>query len=257
MGQRDCQKKVEIMYHFFVKNEDVSDDKIFVRGEDVNHIKNVLRMKIGEEIIISDENGRDYNCELAGYDRDVALLKVRFIYEMGHELPCKIYLFQGLPKNDKMELIIQKAVELGAYSIIPVAMKRCVVKLDEKKADIKKARWQSISESAAKQSKRSIIPNISKVLSFEEAMESAGKMDVILLPYENARGMEYTRKVLDNIKNGESVAVFIGPEGGFDEEEISLARKFDAKILSLGKRILRTETAGMTMLSMLVYNLEE
>ena len=145
------------MYQFFVKPEqiDVAGKNVIIRGNDVNHIKNVLRMRPGEEVAVSNGiDGREYRCGILALEEDCVRLELRFIKEDGVELPAKIYLFQGLPKADKMELIIQKAVELGAFQVIPVAMKRCVVKLDEKKADSKIKRWQGIAEAAAKQSKR-------------------------------------------------------------------------------------------------------
>ena len=168
----------------------------------------------------------------------------------------KIYLFQGLPKGDKMELIIQKAVELGVHEIIPVSMNRCVVRLDEKKASSKQKRWQTIAEAAAKQSKRGIIPEIRKVLSFEQALFYANDMQVKMLPYELANGMEETKKVIASIRPGDKIAVWIGPEGGFDKQEVSKASACGFYPISLGKRILRTETAGMTVLSILMYHME-
>ena len=172
------------------------------------------------------------------------------------ELPSKVYLFQGLPKNDKMELIIQKAVELGVYAVVPVATKRAVVKLDDKKEAKKLVRWQSISESAAKQAKRLIIPEVMPVMSFKEAVAFSQTMDVRLIPYELAENMAYTRQVLSQIKPGQSIGIFIGPEGGFAEEEVELALNSGMETITLGKRILRTETAGMTVLSILMYLLE-
>ena len=155
-----------------------------------------------------------------------------------------------------MELVIQKAVELGVAEIIPVAMKNCVVKLDQKKAGSKQARWQAIAESAAKQSKRSIIPKIGQVMKFQEAAEYARTLDVRLLPYENQRGMEHTRQVLGSIPKGSSVGVFIGPEGGYDSQEIALVKE-EMEMISLGSRILRTETAGLCAVSMLLYASED
>ena len=177
--------------------------------------------------------------------------------EEGSELPVRIYLFQGLPKADKMELIIQKAVELGVYQIIPTACRRCVVKLDPKKEKTKLARWQQIAEAAAKQSKRSLIPEIMPVISLREAFARSQKMQVRLIPYERAEGMEKTREILKGIRSGDEVAVFIGPEGGFEETEIEEAMKAQIKPVTLGKRILRTETAGMTVLAFLLYQLEQ
>ena len=182
--------------------------------------------------------------------------ELRFIKESGTELPSKIYLFQGLPKADKMELIIQKAVELGAYQIIPVKMKRSVVKLDDKKAASKVKRWCAISEAAAKQSKRAIIPEVTMPMTYKEAVKYAENLDIKLLPYELAEGMDYTREIISNIKPGQSIGIFVGPEGGFADEEVDFAKDNGFKPITMGKRILRTETAGFTMLSWLMYNLE-
>ena len=176
--------------------------------------------------------------------------------ETGTELSNRIYLFQGLPKNEKMELIIQKAVELGVYEVIPVAMRNCVVKLDDKKAEGKVKRWQAIAESAAKQSKRTIIPNIAMPISYKQAIERAKELDVTLVPYENERGMEATRELILGIKKGESIGIIIGPEGGFAEEEIEMVKDGMHRI-SLGRRILRTETAGLATLSMLIFHLDD
>ena len=177
--------------------------------------------------------------------------------EAENELPSKIYLFQGLPKSDKMELIIQKAVELGAWEVIPVATKRAVVKLDQKKAAKKRERWSGISESAAKQAGRNVIPEIKQVMNFQEALSYAKSLDVLLIPYELAEGMQATKERIQAIQPGQSVGIFIGPEGGFEQEEVKLAMEAGAYPITLGRRILRTETAGMTMLSVLMYHLEQ
>ena len=235
------------MYQFFIETSQIAEDQIRILGKDVNHMKNVLRMKPGEEIRVTDsETSRSYRCEVA-----------ELYEEEGSELPVRIYLFQGLPKADKMELIIQKAVELGVYQIIPTACRRCVVKLDPKKEKTKLARWQQIAEAAAKQSKRSLIPEIMPVISLREAFARSQKMQVRLIPYERAEGMEKTREILKGIRPGDEVAVFIGPEGGFEETEIEEAMKAQIKPVTLGKRILRTETAGMTVLAFLLYQLEQ
>ena len=162
----------------------------------------------------------------------------------------------GLPKGDKMELIIQKAVELGVSRIVPVSMKRSIVKLDAKKAKARIARWQAIAQAAAKQSKRSIIPEVGEILTWSGALEEAKALDVLLLPYENALDIRYTKDVIREIRPGQSVGVFIGPEGGFDRREVEAAEETGAKLLTLGKRILRTETAAISMLSILMYELE-
>ena len=245
------------MYQFFVEPSQIQGTRVIITGNDVNHIKNVLRMQLGEEIAVSNgEDGKEYRCGIEELNEDEIVCTLRFVKEDGVELPSKIYLFQGLPKADKMELIVQKAVELGVYEIIPVATKRAVVKLDEKKAKSKIARWQTISEAAAKQSKRRIVPEIHPVLSFKEAVNYAKEMPIKVIPYELAEGMEKTRELISSLKPGEDIAIFIGPEGGFEESEIQIALENGIESITLGKRILRTETAGFTVLSWIMYHLE-
>ena len=244
------------MYQFFVEPDNIQGSRIIITGEDVNHIKNVLRMKVGEELAVSNgQDGKEYRCGILELGDEV-ICELRFIKEDGVELPSKITLFQGLPKADKMELIIQKAVELGVYEVVPVSMKRCVVKLDEKKQKAKISRWQSIAEAAAKQSKRGIIPQVAPVMTMKQALAYAKEMDVVLVPYELAEDMPKTRQIIETIEPGQRIGFFIGPEGGFDEEEIQGALKEGAVPITLGKRILRTETAGLTVLSVLMYQLE-
>ena len=249
------------MYHFFVENSQITPDykKVEITGADYNHIANVLRMKPGEQFSVSirdDSEGKELFYEIESIDENSVIGSLCFVEEVGNELPSKIYLFQGLPKVDKMELIIQKAVELGAFQIIPMSTKRCVVKLDEKKAESKVKRWQAISEAAAKQSKRAIIPEVSMPMTMKQAVEFCKDMEVKLIPYENADHIEETKKLIEGIRPGESIAVFIGPEGGFSEQEIELCMENGIKPITLGKRILRTETAGFTIISWLMYHLE-
>lgn len=244
------------MYQFFVEDWQIADSAVTIEGSDVNHIRNVLRMKAGEKVRISTSSGKNYFCRLSEIGE--AMVQADILEELseGTELPNKIYLFQGLPKGDKMELIIQKAVELGAYEMIPVSMKNCVVKLDAKKAENKVRRWQEIAKSAAKQSKRSLIPEICTPLTYRQAVEAAKELDVVFIPYENERGMAATREAVEQLKAGQSIGIFIGPEGGFAPEEIELAKKEGMQLISLGKRILRTETAGLATLAVLAYHLE-
>ena len=245
------------MSHFFITSGQITGDELTIVGDDVNHMKNVLRMRSGEAFTAADEKGMFYRCEVDTLDKQQVTAKVLWKEEGTSELSSKIYLFQGLPKSDKMELIIQKAVELGAYQIIPVATKRAIVKLDAKKEASKLKRWQSISEGAAKQSGRMLVPQISEVKTFGEALQMAQELDVSIIPYECARGMEATREIFESIKPGMSVGIFIGPEGGFEESEVEKAKELNVKPVTLGKRILRTETAGLTTLSILMYLLEE
>ncbi|MBQ6815105.1 MAG: 16S rRNA (uracil(1498)-N(3))-methyltransferase [Lachnospiraceae bacterium] len=245
------------MHHFFVDPSQVLDEKVTIKGNDVNHIKNVLRMKVGEELLISNGIDMDYYCKIESISDDEIVAVVLNEEFAGTELPCEIYLFQGLPKSDKMELIIQKAVELGAKAIVPVATKRCVVKLDDKKEASKLKRWQAISESAAKQSRRVIIPEVMPVMSFKEAINLAKTFDLGIIPYENFKDMEETRNILSKLDKGMKIGIFIGPEGGFDDSEISYAMENGVKPISLGKRILRTETAGLAILSVIMFRIEE
>ncbi|MDD2970654.1 MAG: 16S rRNA (uracil(1498)-N(3))-methyltransferase [Lachnospiraceae bacterium] len=247
------------MYQFFVEPSQINetDKRVIITGSDVNHIKNVLRMKPGEEFAVS--NGMDkkeYRCGLLEFTEDEVICELRFIKEDGLELPSRIYLFQGLPKADKMELILQKAVELGAYEIIPMATRRAIVKLDEKKAKSKVQRWQGIAEAAAKQSKRRVIPTVSDVMTIKEAFAYADHMDVKLIPYELAENMQKTKDIIAGIQPGQSVAIFIGPEGGFEETEVQEAFAHGIQPITLGRRILRTETAGFTTLAWIMYQLE-
>lgn len=263
MAMQMCQcRRTEIeetgdsMYHFFVPPEQVGDDEIRITGSDVNHIGNVLRMRPGEKICVSDGQNADYYCIIDQITPEQVTARIVNRSEESRELPSRIWLFQGLPKGDKMELIIQKAVELGVYAVIPVAMKRSVVKLDEKKAAVKKKRWEAVSESAAKQSGRQMVPLIGEVTDLKGALKLAADMERKLLPYENETGMEGARRSIESCGPGEEIAVLIGPEGGFEPEEAAQAQNAGFAPISLGKRILRTETAGLCVLSVLMFQLE-
>lgn len=247
------------MYRFFVDKNQIAQKTVIITGSDFNHIKNVLRMREGEEIsVMTEGDDNEYRCEIASYGDNEVTCNIMFVKRSDVELPCKITLYQGLPKADKMELIIQKAVELGAYRIVPVATKRAVVKLERGKEDKKIARWNAISEAAAKQSKRAVIPKVENVLSFKDAIKECESANIKLIPYElsDPDSMEKTRSIIDGIKAGDEIAIFIGPEGGFSEEEIEMAVNSDVLPITLGHRILRTETAGFVVLSWLVLKLE-
>jgi 16S rRNA (uracil1498-N3)-methyltransferase len=246
------------MHRFYVTPNQINGDTVSVTGPDVNHIKNVLRMKQGEEIVICNGQGKDCYCIINKVSEAEITAKVQSEKDTGTELRTKITLFQGMPKMDKMELIVQKAVELGVHEIVPVMTKRVIVKLEDKKKEAKKLeRWQAIAEGAAKQSCRGIIPMISPVQSFSEAVKNAKNMGLGLIPYENAMGMKYTKEIMSDLGQYSSIGVFIGPEGGFDESEIELAKANNLLPITLGRRILRTETAGLAVLSMMVLMLEE
>lgn len=243
------------MHQFFVESSQIGKEYVTITGSDVNHICNVLRMKRGEMIRVSDQQGRDYFCKIAEWGDGFVQADIVSEDEKGTELPAKIYLFQALPKGDRMESVIEKAVELGVYEIVPVAMKYCVVKLDEKKAQAKVRKWQLQAETAAKQAKRSIIPKIHEVVTYQEALRLANQCEVRLVPYENEEGMIGTKEALKEVEPGKSISIIIGPEGGFAEEEIAKARE-SMHVVSLGQRILRTDTAGICMMSMLMMQLE-
>lgn len=237
------------MHNFFVNENQKQGDCYFINGTDFNHIKNVLRMSVGDTFLVS-EQGVSNLCKIECFEEDCVVAKIMEENYNDTSLPIKIFLFQGLPKGDKMELIIQKSVELGVHEIIPVEMNRCVVKIEEKKKKNKIARWQAISESAAKQSKCNAISEIAEIVTYKKALEKAKDLDLLLVPYESKNGMADTKDALLQIKSGMSVGILIGPEGGFEESEVESAFNMGGKVVSLGKRILRTETAAITSVSM-------
>lgn len=245
------------MYRFFIKPEQAGGESILITGNDVNHIKNVLRMKKGEHVLLSDGLEREYECELCTFFEDGIEAKILDVFGSCAELKTKITLFQGLPKSDKMEWIIQKAVELGVYEVVPVATKRAVVKLDAKKGRKKVERWNTIALSAAKQAKRGQIPEVKPVMTLKEAYAYAKDLDASIIPYEDAKGIAHSREVMKNLIGKGQIGIFIGPEGGFDESEIKEALELGIEPVTLGKRILRTETAGMAVLSILMFQMEE
>ncbi len=246
------------MLHIFVDPSQMQGDMLTIEGSDVNHIKNVLRMKCGEEISVSNGQDQcDYRYGIEEIREDEIFCRLRFVKEADVELPVRVYLFQGLPKSDKMELIVQKAVELGVAQIIPVEMKRCVMKLDGPRKKKKTQRWQTIAEAAAKQSKRGMIPVVNEPMTMKEAIEFAtANTTVQFLPYELQEDEGMTHAALSALKPGDSVSFFIGPEGGFEPDEVALAKEKGIVPISLGRRILRTETAAMVFLSWLIYRFE-
>lgn len=244
------------MHHFFVTKGQISEEEIKITGRDVNHIKNVLRMKEGEELLISNGEGEDYCCKISKVADSEILLDILAQEYAGTELNVELYLFQGIPKSDKMEMIIQKAVELGVYQIIPVFTQRCVIRLDEKRAESKRKRWQAIAESAAKQSRRGIIPEVKSPMNLKEAVHYAATLEEALIPYENYKDLEQTKKVIQSAGKKKTIGIFIGPEGGFEEFEVEYAIQHGMKPVSLGRRILRTETAGIMLLSIFMFQSE-
>ena len=228
-----------------------------ITGNDVNHIRNVLRLSKGEEIMISDGSKREYLCRIREIRTDSVTADIIDIFDNAAELPTKITLFQGMPKSDKLEFVIQKAVELGVYSIVPVMTKRTVVKLDKDRAAKKLERYNAISQSAAKQSGRGLIPEVKNFMDFKAAVDLASAMDMMIIPYEEAKGIQESRQVISEIRGKREIGIFIGPEGGFAREEIEYAAQKGARIITLGNRILRTETAGLAVLSVIMFEIEE
>lgn len=241
------------MPKFFVNKEQIAK-QITILGEDAKHIKTVLRKKEGEKLTVCDGDGIDYICCINCFEQNKVIADIIEKRDCESEPSIKITLFQGLPKADKMELIIQKCIELGVDSIVPVATERSIVKLDNKEHK-KLERWQKIAESAAKQSGRGKIPRINDILSFEQALQKSKELDGVMIPYEK----EQKRNLKEFIKNfrGKSIGVFIGAEGGFSEQEIAQAIEQNIVPITLGKRILRTETAGMITTAILIYEMEQ
>ena len=253
------------MPKFFVKQEQINGDIIIIQGQDVNHIKKVLRAKIGDELqICNSQNGENFLCDIKEIENEKILCKIKQEIEEKVESNIEVTIFQGLPKADKMEYIIQKSVELGVYDITPVEMKRCVVKLNEKDKNKKELRWQKISEVAAKQCGRDIIPQINKIINIKNICELIKKYDIVLVAYENEKQntlkeqLNLIKEKMEKLKSDEliKIGIVIGPEGGLEEQDIEKLKENGAKIITLGKRILRTETVALNVLSIIMYELE-
>ena len=248
------------MSKFFVKSEKINNDTILIDTDDVNHIKNVLRKEIGDTIIVCDyEKKINYNCRIEEIGKKEIICKIESQKESESESNVRIDIFQGLPKADKMELIIQKGTELGVNSFIPVEFKRSIVKIDPKDEDKKISRWQKIAEVAAKQSGRDIIPVIKRIENAKNICKLFENYDIVLVAYEaeNKNGLKEALRSLDNSKKEVKIAVVIGPEGGIEEQEVEEFKQAGAKIVTLGKRILRTETVCLAMAAIINYELEK
>lgn len=249
------------MPKFFVEGKQIDEKQVKIQGEDVNHISNVLRLKKEDEIIIGNkEDGKSYQAKIIEQRKDYILCQIIKQIEETTEPQVQITIYQGLPKAEKMEYIIQKATEIGVKEMIPVSMKRSIVKLEGKDEKKKLERWQKIAEVAAKQSRRDKIPQIQNIQTINQVKEKISTYDLFLIAYEQEQ--ENTLKqVLVNLKNKKmqenKIAVLIGPEGGIAEEEIEKLKENDkVEVITLGKRILRTETAPLVILSNILYELE-
>jgi len=246
------------VYRFYISEEQIAENEITIRGSDVNHIRNVLRLEEGDWVAACNGQGRDYISRIYRLEKDKVILRVEKVQSTGTELQTKITLFQGIPKKGKMEFIIQKAVELGVYEIVPVMMKRCVVRLsDDKRIMKKQERWQAIAKAAAEQCDRGIIPAVQKPVTMEEAFDMAKALEYNMIPYELQDGIDCSREIVAYACTKKSVGIFIGPEGGFEAEEVEQAVAGGMEPITLGKRILRTETAGMALLAIMMFQMQQ
>lgn len=240
------------MSKFFVNKKDINENFINITGEDVKHIQKVLRMQPGEPLTICDGNGSDYDVVIERFESDHIVTSIKAITAALTEPPIEVVLYQGIPKGDKMEFIIQKCVELGITKIVPVITDRTVVKFENQKEALKKAdRWRKIAAEAAKQCNRGILPDVSEPLQFKKAIETVKTFDARFIPYECEKENSLKKHLMTF--SGKKIAIFIGPEGGFTEEEIEFSKSNNIIPVTLGPRILRTETAGIAVLAIIMY----
>ena len=246
------------MYKFFISSNQIDNKKVTIIGEDVNHIKNVLRLNTEEKIIICNKDtSKSYIASILDISNEKVECNIIEENPFTTESNVNIDLFQGLQKRKKMEYIIQKTTELGVKHIYPANLERCIVKIDKKDESKKITRWQKIAESAAKQSKRDFIPIVENIINIENICKNILKYDIILLAYENEESITIKQELQKINKNKElNIGVIVGPEGGFTEKEVSILINAGAKCVTLGKRILRTETAPLVILSDIVYEFE-
>jgi 16S rRNA (uracil1498-N3)-methyltransferase len=245
------------MPKFFIKDEQIQNNNIIIVGEDVKHITNVLRMKENEEITICNiDTSQNYKCIIKVFTKDNIQCEILNKEEYTTEPNVQITIFQALPKAEKMEFIIQKCTEIGVSEFVPVTMNRCVVKIDNKNEIKKIDRWKKIAESAAKQSGRDAIPKVENVINFQKLCQLVEKYDIVLIAYEKENENTLKNEIRNLKKKDLKVALVIGPEGGIEENEINSIKQVGAKIITLGKRILRTETAAIYLSSVIIYELD-
>jgi len=252
MGGSSCPPYI-VMPRFFIGPDQVNLPFVTIQGEDVHHISKVLRLKHGDSVVLADGSGKEYVAVLEDLGPSRATARVKEIRPAHGEPPVDVYLLQGLPKGDKLDFVIQKCTEIGIKKIVPVNMDRTIVRLNHDKAAKRQERWQRIAEEAAKQCQRGIVPKVLPVTDLEQALASLPDSANIIVPWECERYLG-AKELLAGLNDG-PVAILIGPEGGITPEEIEVARKFKAKTVSLGPRVLRTETAGLVILSLVLYQL--
>ena len=245
------------MDRFFTpkSNINLEQNTCVIEGEDVKHISRVLRCRENDKLEVCDMDNNEYICEIKEINKDNILLDIIEKVNIKRESNLKVKLYQGMPKGTKMELILQKLTEIGVDEIVLVQTKRSVTKIDNKKEDKKIERWERIIYEAAKQSKRAKIPKLTGVLTFKEALADMQNNDLNLCPYENERTISIKEAIKDSSAN--TIGIFVGPEGGFEEEEIEKIQEIDGKVVSLGPRILRTETASIVASSIVLYELSD
>lgn len=242
------------MNRFYVNTNDIFEDEIIIKNDDVKHIKNVLRLDIDDEIIVCDGKNNDYKVVIKSIDKNSVLCKIIEKFDNKSESNLKITLYQGLPKSSKMDLIIQKATELGVSEIVPIITDRTIVKIKDSDKENKKIdRWSKIALEASKQCRRGIVPEIKEIMSFEAMISKLKNQKNIIVPYENEENITM-KKVLSEISD-KNISIIIGPEGGFEDSEIKKLVEINSKIVTLGPRILRTETAGFTAIAITMYEL--
>lgn len=242
------------MHHFFVQPKDIDDRTVIIKGDDVRHITRSLRLNIEDEISVADGKGTKYLAELIEFNEDFVKAKILEKFKVEVEPKTKVTLVQGLPKSKKMDLIVQKCTEVGIQEIVPVDTKRTIVNLKPKKAQRRQERWQKIAEEAAKQSQRAKIPEVKELSKFNEIIDTFDEYDLVLIPWEDEDSQGLKEVLLSN-SNAEKIMIIIGPEGGLSAEEVVQVKAAGAKSVTLGPRILRTETAGIATLSMVLYEL--
>jgi 16S rRNA (uracil1498-N3)-methyltransferase len=244
------------MHRFFIKQEDIYNDGITIEGEDVQHISKVLRLKEGDKIVLCDQTGTDYNVAIESISKNTVKTTIIDKVPSKGEPTIEVVLYQGIPKSTKMDLIIQKCTEMGITRVVPVFTTRTIVKLESEKDEAKKVlRWTKIAEEAAKQSARGIVPHIDMPMNLEQALMDSRKLDIVLMPYELEKDMSVKAALQGKI--AKSVGFFIGPEGGFNAPEIVRAKQNNVIPVSLGSRIMRTETAGFAMLTCIMYEYDQ
>lgn len=242
------------MHKFFISESNIHDNNVDIYGDDVKHIYKVLRLKEGEKININNSQGKEYIGEITYIDKMKVQVHLLEELQIQNESLVDIVLFQGLPKSAKMDLIVQKATELGVSEITPIITERVVIK-NELGEFNKTERWKRIALEASKQSKRGLIPSIKVPIEFHELLKLIKNVDLVVVPYENEKGYGIKQMIKEIDKTVKSIAIVIGPEGGFEKKEIELLSENGAKIITLGPRILRTETAGFVCVSLLQYEL--